>query len=349
MFGVSAVGQSFSCAILFFMDIFFWIIVFIIALSFLVKGADWFLDGAQKIGESIGLSAFVIGVVIVGFGTSLPELVSSLFGVWQGVPELVVANVVGSNLANILLIVGLSAIVGGQLSVSKNLIDLDIPILSVTTIFAALLIWDGVITRADALLLLFAFVIFLVYSVRNGGEAIEVRQLFHFAKEPPAIEIRGFNDTIKQKASISSYEILWTLIGLASLLLGAKYVVDAVIALSGLFGIGVGVISLFAVAVGTSLPELIVSMKAAWQQKAEVALGNIFGSNVFNLLFIIGIPGLFATLPVDEATLLLGLPVMLVATFFLIISGISQRVHSYEGALFVLVYVFFVGRLFGVL
>lgn len=330
------------------MEILLWSVVFVASLGFLVKGAGWFLDSAEKMGRAIGLSPFVIGVVLVGFGTSLPELMSSLFAVWQGVPEVVAANVIGSNLANILLIVGLSALVGGQLAVSKSLIDLDIPILVTSTVLGAMVMWDGVITRPEAALLFAGFLVFLAYSMRNGGPRAEVRQLFSF-RTPRAIEIEGFNDSKADQATWSRADVAWLLMGLAGLLLGAKYLIDSVIALSALFAIGVGAISLFAVAVGTSLPELAVSIKAAWNNKHDVALGNIFGSNAFNLLFIMGLPGMFKALPIDAPTMALGLPTMLIATFFLVISGISQRVHSYEGAFYLIVYIFFVGRLFGVL
>lgn len=113
--------------------------------------------------------------------------------------------------------------------------------------------------------------------------------------------------------------------------------------------IGVGAISLVAVAVGTSLPELAVSIKASMQGKHEVALGNIFGSNVFNILLVLGLPGLFGSIVVDNATLALGIPVMVIATLFFVISGMSRRIHSYEGALYLLVYAFFIGKLFGLL
>lgn len=332
------------------MEIVLWSIVFIVSLALLVKGADWFLESTEKIGLAIGLSPFVIGVVLVGFGTSLPELMSSLFAVWQGVPEVVAANVVGSNLANILLIVGVSALVGGKLAISKSLIDLDIPILTTATGLGVLVMWDALITPTEAVFLLVGFLVFLVYSMRNGNSSTEVQQLFSFnTHTKPAIEIKGFNDAPEQKDAVSRANILWLVAGLAGLLLGAKYLIDSVVALAGLMGIGVGAITLFAVAVGTSLPELAVSLKAAWYGKHDMALGNIFGSNVFNLLFIIGVPALFVPLPIDAQTLLLGVPTMIVATFFLIISGISQRVHSYEGAFYVLVYIFFIGKLFGLL
>lgn len=331
------------------MDIFIWSIVFIVSLTLLVRGAGWFLESTEKIGLAIGLSPFVIGVVLVGFGTSLPELMSSLFAVWEGVPEVVAANVVGSNLANILLIVGISALVGGKLAISKSLIDLDIPILTTATGLGVLVMWDALVTPIEGAFLLLGFLVFLVYSIRNGDSNAEVQQLFSFERTKPAIEIRGFNDGQLQKNSFSQTDILWLFAGLAGLLLGAKYLIDAVITLAGLMGIGVGAITLFAVAVGTSLPELAVSLKAAWYDKHDMALGNIFGSNVFNILLIIGVPALFVPLPIDAQTLLLGVPVMVVATFFLVISGISQRVHSYEGAFYVLVYIFFIGKLFGLL
>ena len=127
---------------------------------------------------------------------------------------------------------------------------------------------------------------------------------------------------------------------------GAKYLIDAVIHLSATLNIATGVIGITAVAVGTSLPELLVSIKAALQSKSEVALGNIFGSNVFNALVVIGLPGLFTTLPLDEQTFLIGVPTMALATLLFVISGISRRIHRWEGAFFIALYILFMGKLF---
>ena len=128
--------------------------------------------------------------------------------------------------------------------------------------------------------------------------------------------------------------------------LGAKYLVESVINLSDMFNIGAGVIAITAIAIGTSLPELIVSVRAAVQRKSEIALGNIFGSNLFNMLVVIGLPGLFTTLPLDEKTFSIGLPVMAAATLLFVVSGISRRIHMWEGAFYLILYVFFIGKLF---
>ncbi len=337
------------------MELIIWAVIFVASLVLVVKGADWFLDSAEKIGLAMGLSSFVVGVVIVGLGTSLPELASSLAAVLQGASELVAANVIGSNIANILLIVGIGAIVGGKLAVSKNLIDLDIPLLAITTTLGVVVMFDGSVTFAEAIFLILAFAVFLAYSIRNGGASGEkdgaVTQLFAFENKEafPKIEITDIGDDPKREASkhVTVRDFVWLIVGLGALVAGGNYLVQSVVHMSEILMIGVGAISLVAVAVGTSLPELAVSVKAVRQGKYEVALGNIFGSNVFNILLVLGLPGLFATLVVDAPTLLLGLPTLIIATLFFVLSGISQRIHSYEGALYLIIYAFFIGKLFG--
>lgn len=323
-----------------------WSIVFIIALIVLIKGADWLLGSAEKIGLAIGLSPFIIGVTIIGIGTSFPELISSLVAVFKNVTEIVPANAIGSNIANILLVVGLSAIVGRRLVVTKSLIDIDLPLLAISTVLFLGIVWDKQVTFFEALLLIIAYGIYLLYTVihkdeEESGEALEVL---------PSRLIRRKHILLKRKEierpRLGGKDFLLLVIGIIGLVLGAKYLIEAVIKLSELLNISPGIISITAVAVGTSLPELIVSIKAAWQKKSEVALGNIFGSNVFNLLAVVGIPGLFKTLIVDNPTFLIGLPIMALAIFLFIISGISRRIHAWEGAMYLMVYIFFIGKLF---
>lgn len=143
----------------------FWILIFVGALALLVKGADWLLDSAEKIGLAAGLSPFIIGVTIVGLGTSFPELVSGLFAVADGATEIVAANAIGSNLANILLIVGIAAIVGRRLVVTKNLIDLDLPLLAISTVLIIGVLWDKQIVVGEAVLLLIAYGVYFVYTL----------------------------------------------------------------------------------------------------------------------------------------------------------------------------------------
>lgn len=337
-----------------------WILVFVVSLVALVKGADWLLKSAEKIGLAIGLSSFVVGVVIVGLGTSFPELISSIAAVMQGAPEIVTANAIGSNIANILLIVGIASVIGGKLAVSKNLIDLDIPLLAISTVLFMGMAWDREITLGESILLLTTFIIYLLYTAffTDGKEKKEdpkkmvsskIERRKHKVTLADKKPEKSVQEKKKNKPKITAKDILFLIIGIICLVLGAQYLVQSVIELSVIIGIGTGIIALVAVAFGTSLPELMVSVKAALNKKPEVALGNVFGSNVFNLLFVIGLPGLFKTLKLDEQTYLLALPVLIVATFLFIISGISRRIHVYEGAMYLVIYLFFVGKLFGII
>jgi len=314
------------------MELVVWAVLFMISLPMLVKGADWALSGAERIGASFGLSPFVIGVVIVGLGTSLPELVTSLAAVFRDAPEIVVSNVVGSNIANILLVGGVSAVIGGRLVVTKNLIDLDLPLLAVVSVIFLAAAWDRSIVFGEAILLLISFVIYIGYTALHRDEE----------------EIPGEGKTGEPHSwtAVVPRDIFLLIAGFLGLVSGANLMIEAVLRLSGILGIGTGIISLAAVALGTSLPELLVSVKAAIRKQPEVALGNVFGSNVFNMLFVAGVPALSGSLPIDTVTFSLGMPYMLIATGLFIVSGISRHIHVYEGAMYVVVYAFFIGQLF---
>lgn len=304
----------------------FWIAVFVVSLFVLVKGADWLLASSEKIGLRIGLSPFIIGVTIVAFGTSLPELVSSFVAVFSGVSEIVVSNAVGSNIANILLVVGLSTLFARRLAVSKDLIDLDLPLIALSTAIFILVAYDGTIVFFEAMFLVITYLIYLGFSlIYKDDEADE--------KIP--------------RPKITPNDLMMLVIGIVGLAIGAKFLVDSIVNLSEILNIGAGVIAITAVAVGTSLPELIVSIKAAIRKQSEVALGNIFGSNIFNILAVVGLPGVFGTLYIDHQTLTLGLPVLVLATVLFVISGISRRVHVQEGAMYLLIYIIFISKLFG--
>lgn len=323
-----------------------WSIIFIASLALLVKGADWLLESAERIGLAMGLSSFVVGVVIVGLGTSFPEIVSAVAAVMKGVTEIVAANAIGSNIANILLVVGLSAIVGGRLSVTKDLIDLELPLLAGSTLLFAAVAFDGYISFGESALLVVLFFVYFAYTLFSSNTENSQKTLPSRGDRREEVALDGKKP---RKVIFSWRDGFWLVLGITALSIGAKYLIDSVVELSSLLGIGVGVISLAAVALGTSLPELLVSVKAALANKSEVALGNIFGSNVFNILLVVGVPGLFARLSLDEPTLTLGLPVMLIATFIFVISGISRRIHAFEGAMYLVIYIFFIGKLFQII
>lgn len=327
--------------------ILFWIIVFVVSLAVLVKGADWLITSAEKIGLSLGISPFIVGVTIVGVGTSFPELVSSLVAVFKEVPDVVAANVIGSNIANILLIVGISAVIGKELKVTKNLIDLDIPLLAISTALLLGVVWDRQITLGESILLLVAYVIYLLYTIlhKDSDPADESQSVLPAHQEKKRHTATHAIEKIARPKLVAKDLILLG-VGIVGLVFGAKYLIDALVNLSAILNIATGVIAITAVAVGTSLPELLVSAKAALKKKSEIALGNIFGSNVFNALVVIGLPGLFHTLPVNGQIFTIGVPTMAVATLLFVISGISRKMYLWEGALYLLIYILFLAKLF---
>lgn len=334
------------------MIVFVWTTIFIAALLVLIKGADWVLDSAERIGLAIGFSPFIIGVLLVGVGTSFPELIAGIVSVFQGAPEIVTANAVGSNIANILLVIGFAAVVAGRLTVTKNLIDLDLPLVALATVLLLGVVRDGSVTQPEALLLIAGYVVYFFYALRVREEEEEATEEDVVDVIPPPRHKPPPPPTSSIIKTLQTPEVILKnigifIVGAAGLALGAHYLIKSVIALSTLLDIATGTIALAAVAFGTSLPEVIVSLKAARQKKSEVVLGNIFGSNVFNTLAVIGIPALFTTLPIDAQTFSLGLPVMIAATALFVISGISRRIHNWEGMMYLLIYILFIGKLFG--
>ncbi len=325
-----------------------WILIFIVSLVALVKGSDWLIESAEKIGLSLGLSPFIVGVTIVGIGTSFPELASSLVAVLKGVTDVVSANVIGSNIANILLIVGISSILAKRLSVSKNLIDLDLPLLAICTAILLVVVADMRITLGESILMLVTYGAYLFYTIYHKDtedpEAIADAKISfkkRFAKAQPEKTAK-----LPTRPKLKIVDFVWLILGLIGLVFGAKYLIDALVIISSELNIGTGVIAITAVAVGTSLPELLVSAKAALQKKPEVALGNIFGSNIFNSLVVTGVPGLFSTLHLSNEIYYIGVPMLIISTLLFIISGISRRIHLWEGSFFLALYVLFMAKLF---
>lgn len=325
----------------------FWIIVFILSLSILVKGADWFVESAEKIGLAIGFSPFIVGVTIVGIGTSFPELISSIAAVIKGVPEVVAANAIGSNIANILLIVGISAIIARKLVVVKSLIDLDLPLLAIGTVILLGCVWDKKITLGECILMLATYVVYLLYTIlhQETEETPELVEVLPSRKERRKLITPQKKERFT-RPSLRFYDFFFLMVGLLGLIFGSKYLIESVVELSEILKISTGVIAITAVAVGTSLPELLVSAQAAFEKKAEIALGNVFGSNIFNAFVVIGIPGLIKTLPLDFQTFTIGVPTLALSTLLFVISGISRRIHIWEGLFYISLYILFLAKLF---
>jgi len=330
-----------------------WIIIFIASLALLVKSADWLVENAEKIGLALKISPFIIGVTIVAIGTSFPELASSIAAVLKGASEIVTANVVGSNIANILLIVGLSAVAARTLLVKRSLIDLDAPLLAAITTLFIFIVWDREVVFGEGILLLLGFTIYFLYTIFQRREEIITPELVEVL--PGGMEIKVLpsrverrKKEIKEKPSKLNFRIfLFLILGIAGLVIGANYLIESVLKISEFLEIPPALIAITAVAVGTSLPELVVSVRAAVKKKYEIALGNIFGSNVFNILIVTGIPALIKPLTIDNLTFLVGLPFLVIATLLFIVSGISRRIHIWEGLMYLLLYILFIVKVCG--
>jgi cation:H+ antiporter len=304
-----------------------WSVYLCISIFVLVRGADIFLSRAKLIGASFGLSHFVIGILIVAFGTSLPELASSVSAVLKGATEIVVANVIGSNITNILLIVGLLATITGRIAVDHTLVKTELPIFFIATTLFVMTISDGMVDRLEATLLLGTFIMYLWYLL------IETRN------------DRTLSDSPHRRKRVTYDVVCYALLGLCGLLLGAHYTVEMTVNLATALHIPLGLVTIGAIAIGTSLPELFVSLRAMHNGEVELAIGNIFGSNAFNLLVVVGIPALIAPLSGEAAILAVGLPILIGASAIFFVTGLSRQIMRWEGMMMLLFFVFFLIKL----
>ena len=307
--------------------------VYLIAgLVLLVAGAEVLVRGAAKLAAQFGIPPLVIGLTVVAFGTSAPETAVSVQSALNGSGDLAIGNVVGSNIANVLLILGVTALVA-PLVVSRQLIRLDVPIMIGASLVTFGLAWDGELSRFDGALLfagVLAYTGFLIYSARKdkGGDDDE------FAKE------FGLDEAPKPYAWAINLGLI--IAGLVLLVVGSNFLVEGAVTLARALGISELVIGLTVVAVGTSLPELATSILAAIKGERDIAVGNIVGSNIFNLLCVLGLASMVApaAIAVSPNALAFDFPVMIaVAIACLPIFFSGYRINRWEGLLFLGYYV----------
>lgn len=308
-----------------------WFGVFAFSLFVLIRASDVFTDRAEIVGRFFGLSPFAIGVVIVAVGTSLPELMSSLLAVLQGSPEIVIGNVLGSNIANIFLIIGLTATIGKKIVLDYEIASIDLPLFLGTTLLTTLMVASGGFTLGEAILSIVAYIVYLLYSISQR----------HHTEEIPFDTSRL--DRLPKRA------LLVLALSVVFIFFGADYTVRSVIEISRLLDVSPEIVAVSALALGTSLPELTVSIMCARKGKPEVAVGNVLGSNIFNSLMVLGIPRLFGSLIISEQSIQDGLLQMLAGTLLLCVVVQDKQITKWEGCLFLLFYVWFLGDIFGVL
>lgn len=297
--------------------------LFIGSLVVLLKASDWFIDSAEEIGLSMGISPYIIGVTIIAFGTSLPELATSVASVISGNSEIVIGNVVGSNITNIALVLGLVAIYVKDIKLESDIWKLDMPFLWFTAFFLFFIVRDQNVSFFEAILLFASLVVFLALSFGADNDEEEEE---------------------KPKASTKSYLLL--VVGAALVSLGATYTVVAIEKLAGIAQIDPAVIALSAVALGTSLPEVIVSLNAARKGKTSIAIGNVLGSNIFNTLAVVSIPSFFGNLKIPNDILEFSLPLMMVMTILFGVMCFSRNISKWEGFILIIFYLYFLVELF---
>ena len=292
----------------------------LLALGFvmLVKGSDWFVDGAAGIAAKFRIPQIIIGLTIVAMGTSAPEAAVSITAATAGSADITVGNVVGSNIMNVLVILGLACAIV-PIAVGKSTLKIDIPFMIAISAIFLLLGWDGTITRIDGLVLVALFAGYIGYMI---WEAIHSNEDGDEIKDMPIWKL-----------------LLSTVIGMALIIFGADVAVDAATKLAQIFGMSERFIGLTVVALGTSLPELFTSVTAARKGNADIAIGNIVGSNIFNILFVVGLSSMVINVPF-AANFRIDMLVAIAACVFIWLAALkSKKLARWAGFTMLLGYV----------
>jgi cation:H+ antiporter len=299
-------------------------------LALLVWSADRFIEGAASVARHFGLAPLLIGMVIIGFGTSAPEMVVSSLAALQGNPGLALGNAYGSNITNISLILGLISLIS-PMAVHSQVLKRELPILTVVTALAVWQLWDGALSRIDALVLLGVFAGLIGWTIREGlhykddtfGAETEQELVAHPMPFPRAM--------------------IWLVVGLLLLIASSRLLVWGAVEIAQGFGVSDLIIGLTIVAVGTSLPELASSIIAARKGEHDMALGNILGSNLFNTLAVVGIAGTIHPMAITPETLSRDMSIMSALTLSLFLIGYGfrgpGRINRVEGAVLLSIYI----------
>lgn len=313
-------------------------ILFFLGFFFLIKGADFLVNGASSIAKKFKISSLVIGLTIVAFGTSAPEFIVSVFASIKGTSEIAIGNILGSNIANILLILGISSLIY-PIMVQKEIIRKGLPF----SLLAAILVWvvandvfiDGeshsLISRIDGLIFLSFFIIFLYSTFLSSNNKEEISK-----------EENNKEEEIKVYSGIMSTFLV--LIGLSGLTIGGKWIIDGAVEIANLFQISESLVGLTIIAIGTSLPELATSAVAAFKKQSDIAVGNVVGSNIFNIFWVLGFSAFVRPLPFSPK---LNIDISMVIfssllLFLIMYVGKKRVIERWQGSLMVIIYFIYI-------
>jgi len=304
------------------------LILFVLGFVVLIKGADFLTDGASSIAEKLKVSDIAIGLTVVSFGTSLPELMVNIIASHQGNSGIAIGNILGSNIANILLVLGVSAIIS-PIIIRKKTVWVEIPLSLLAVLILGVLgndallygVRSSVLTKSDGMVLLFFFAVFMVY-------------IFTIAKE------NRENGHLETKQIRTWSAVFMILGGSVALFLGGKWVVDGAVYLARALGMRESVIGLTVVALGTSLPELATCAVASFKNKSDISIGNVVGSNIFNIFWVLGCSSFIRPIPFQKGVNSDLVFTMLVSLllFLMMFIGKNKVLHRWEGIMFLFLY-----------
>lgn len=308
-------------------------ILFLLGFVILIKGADFLVRGSISLGKKFGLSDLVIGLTIVSFGTSTPELLVNLVSSVSGSSEIAIGNVMGSNIANILLILGISAAIY-PLPITRNTYFIEIPFSLTATLLVGFLAnatfspesGPLLIGRVDGAILLFFFILFLGYVYISTKEKKEKKFEMEYKTIPVGISVG------------------YVLIGILGLYFGGNWVVDGAVHYAKYFNVSESLIGLTIISVGTSLPELVTSALASFKKNTDIAVGNVVGSNIFNMLWILGVSAVVKPLPFNTISNIDIMMIVAASTMLLVavVIGRTPKINKWEGYVFIGIYIIYI-------
>ncbi len=310
-------------------------ILFVIGFVILIKGADMLVDGSASIARRLGMSQIMIGLTVVAFGTSLPEMIVNIIASFEGSTDIAIGNILGSNVANILLILGVSAIIY-PITIKKNTTYREIPFSLLAAIVLGVLANDvlidyagaSILSTSDGIILLAFFTIFMYYvaSITKSEEVSEA---------------------VEEEMTLPR-SVVFILIGIVGLAVGGKWIVEGAVDISMKVGLSEGFVGLTIVAIGTSLPELATSAMAAMKKKSDIAIGNVVGSNIFNIFWVLGISSIIKPLPFNTTSNEdIGMVILSsVLLFGFLFIGKRQEIQRWQGVMFLIMYGLYMVYLF---